>query len=115
LANVQAAVDLGIALYQKGHYPYVPHLTHFVDLRAQQSGIKMEWEDYISWDLPWLEACDALFYMRRSKGADLELEVARTLGKTIFTSLEEVPVIEQESANRSTILSRWVRPSPDAR
>jgi len=71
--NVEAAVDAGVALFQRGHFPYIPHLTHFVDLRAKQTGITLEWEDYISWDLPWLERCDALLYLGSSKGADLEL------------------------------------------
>src|SRR6266571_6294579 len=106
LANVLAAIDLGIALYQKGHYPYVPHLTHYVDLRAQESGIHLEWEDYISWDLPWLEGCDALFYIGGSKGADLELDVARKLGKTIFTSIEDVPVVDRDRGAHISRLSR---------
>ncbi len=94
--NVQAAVDAGIALFLRGHFPYIPHLTHHVDLRAKETGIRLEWEDFISWDLPWLERCDALLYLGSSKGADLELQVAKRLGKRILRSVQAVPVVERD-------------------
>jgi len=89
--NTSRAIDAGIAIYRKGHFPYVPHLTHFVDLRAKRTGVKLGWADYIAWDMPWLEVCDALLYLGKSKGADLELERASRLGKRIFYSLEQIP------------------------
>ena len=94
-ANATRAIDAGIALFRKGHYPYVPHLTHFVDLRAKQLGIKLGWADYIAWDVPWLKLCDALLYLGKSKGADLELDEARKLKKRIFFSVSEVPTLKQ--------------------
>jgi hypothetical protein len=89
--NTARAIDAGIALFRKGHFPYIPHLTHFVDLRAKRTGVKLRWHDYIAWDMPWLEVCDGLLYLAASKGADLELEKARNLGKRIFLSIAEVP------------------------
>src|SRR2546430_11208554 len=97
--NVDAAVDAGIAIFQRGHFPYVPHLTHYVDLRAKQTGITLEWEDFIRWDLPWLERCDALLYLGASKGADIERGLAEKLGKRIFASVEEVPAVERDQRN----------------
>ncbi len=96
---MQAAVDAGIAIFQCGHFPYVPHLTHYIDLRAKQTGITLKWEDFISWDLPWLERCDALLYLGSSKGADIERRLAEKLGKRIFASIKEVPVIERDQRN----------------
>jgi hypothetical protein len=92
-ANTQHAIDAGIRVFEKGHYPYIPHLTHYVDLRARRIGAKLSWEDYIKWDTPWLKTCDALLYLGKSKGADLELELARKLKKQIFFSLSEIPVV----------------------
>jgi len=94
--NVEAAVDAGIAVFQRGHFPYIPHLTHYVDLRAKETGITLEWTDFMTWDLPWLERCDGLLYLGSSKGADLELRLATELGKRIFASIKEVPVVERE-------------------
>ena len=89
--NVTKAIDAGLALWQKGHDPYIPHLTHFVDQRAMKARIPMTWKDYIAWDKTWLETCDALLFLGSSKGADLELEFARKMGKTIFFSVNSIP------------------------
>lgn len=91
LKNVQAAIDASFTIFFKGHFPYVPHLTHFVDLRANEVGHNLTWEDYIRWDMPWVEVCDALLYLKSSRGADLELHHAKTLGKQIFFSVDEIP------------------------
>jgi hypothetical protein len=89
--NVNKAIDVGLVLWKKGHYPYIPHLTHFVDVRAKENGVPMKWEDYIEWDRVWLETCDALLFLGGSNGAKLELEYARKMGKTIFFSVNSVP------------------------
>jgi hypothetical protein len=89
--NTQRAIDAGIVVFLKGHYPYIPHLTHFVDMRAKRTGVNLEWADYIRWDTPWLDLCDAFLYLGSSKGADLELERARKLGKRIFLSMHSCP------------------------
>jgi hypothetical protein len=91
-ANVDRAVEVSIQLLLRGHYPFVPHLTHFVDEWAQLSGIELTWEDYIAWDVVWLRECDALFYLGRSKGADLERRIAEHLGIPVFYAIEDVPV-----------------------
>ena len=89
--NVETAIDASLALYKKGHFPYVPHLTHFIDQRARQTGVQMTWEDYVfRWDSAWLALCDALLFLAESPGARKELELAQRLGKKIFYSLDEV-------------------------
>lgn len=90
-ANVTAAIDAGIEVYKRGHYPVIPHLTHYVELRSQQIGAGLTWEDYIVWDRVWLNMCDAFLHLGHSRGADLELGWAEELGLTIFLSLDEVP------------------------
>jgi hypothetical protein len=92
--NTARAIDAGIAIFKKGHFPYIPHLTHFVDLRAKHIGIKLRWSDYIRWDMPWLELCDALLYLGKSKGADLELARAKQMNKHLFFSIAEIPRVE---------------------
>lgn len=91
MANVNAAIDAAIAAYRKGHFPFIPHLTHFVDVRAKQSSLPLQWEDYIRWDLVWLNECDAVLCLGGSRGADLELDAAKRLGKRIFSSVDELP------------------------
>jgi hypothetical protein len=97
LSNVNKAIDLGLRIFYRGHFPYVPHLTHYIDLRAKETNIEMLWEDYIKWDMVWVELCDALFHISSSRGADIELAAAKKMGKQIFYSLDEIPIVS--SAN----------------
>ena len=92
IKNTEVVIDAALTLFQKGHFPYIPHLTHWVDKRAKETEIAMEYEDYMKWHRPWLEACDAFLYLNSSKGTDLELQIAKDLGKPIFYSVDEVPV-----------------------
>jgi hypothetical protein len=46
--NVTAAIDAGIAVLKRGHVPFIPHLSHFVDLRATASGQPIGYEDYMA-------------------------------------------------------------------
>jgi hypothetical protein len=94
-ANVQRAIDAGIHIWKKGHYPLIPHLLHWVDLRAHEIGVPMNWNDYMLWDAPWLDHCDALYLLAESKGALIELERASEEGKLIFHSLEDIPSVER--------------------
>jgi len=91
--NTQRIIDIGIELYQRGHFPYIPHLTHWVDKRARELGVGLKWEDYMNWHMPWLELCDALYFVAPSRGANLELATAVNMGKVIFRRMDEVPVL----------------------
>jgi hypothetical protein len=90
--NVIVAIDAGLAVWKKGHYPYIPHLTHFVDHRAKITKMSMEWTDYIAWDRAWLESCDALLFLGSSKGSELELEYAKQQDKKIFFNVNSIPI-----------------------
>jgi len=68
-------------------------LTHWVDKRAVVINMPLRWDDYINWDMEWLKLCDALLYLGKSKGADMELNAAKKSGKKIFYSLSEIPTI----------------------
>jgi hypothetical protein len=85
IGNVNRAIDAALALYKKGHHPFIPHLTHYVDERAAGLGVAITRDEYVrNWDSPWLEACDALVLLADSPGAKEEFEAARGLGKTIY-------------------------------
>lgn len=88
--NTRRAIEAGLALFKLGHTPFIPHLTHYVDLHAHRTGVVMTWDDYIRLDLEWLDLCDALLYLGPSKGADLELQHALKRGKRVFRSLLEI-------------------------
>jgi len=89
--NVQRAVDAGLVIWKKGHFPYIPHLTHWPDIRAKETGVSMDWIDYMKWHAVWVDLCDALYLLGKSKGALLEYEHAKRTGKLVFHSIEEIP------------------------
>ena len=93
--NVQRAIDAGIHIWKKGHFPLIPHLLHWVDLRANENGVPMDWKDYMLWDAPWLDHCDALYLLAESKGALIELERASQKGIVIYRSLDEIPSVRR--------------------
>ncbi|MDD5351629.1 MAG: DUF4406 domain-containing protein [Candidatus Omnitrophica bacterium] len=95
--NTEYVVDVGIKIFLKGHFPYIPHLTHFVDLQAKKTKINIGWKDYMSWHDVWLTTCDAFLYLGSSKGADRELKKAKKLGKKIFYSLDEIYCAKKNS------------------
>ena len=97
--NVNSAIDVGLRIWKKGHVPYIPHLTHFIDERAKTIGVPMTYEEYLAMDTEWLEACDGLLYLGSSRGADLELENAKHLGLAIYYSVDEIPNLVTEEGS----------------
>lgn len=95
LKNTQTAIDIGIELIRRGHTVLIPHLSHYTDMRAQELGIEISWEQWLEQDLKLLERCDALYFIGESKGANLEREKALDRGLPVYCSLEEVPKIEK--------------------
>jgi hypothetical protein len=85
--NVRKAIEAADQLAALGHYPFIPHLSHFWHLVAPHK--------YLFWieqDLAWLNKCDALLRLPgESKGADLEVATARKLGLKVYTSIVDIP------------------------
>ncbi len=94
-SNVAVVIDAAINVFKKGHFPYAPHLTHYVDIRARKLGVKLSWADYMVWHDAWLVVCDVFLYLGNSKGADQELKIAKKLQKKIYHSVEEIPTIKR--------------------
>lgn len=90
--NLQKAIDIGLALFQKGHFPFIPHLTHYVEICGKEYDNKLSWMEYMMCDLAWLGVSDALFFIGSSRDADIELEAAYEDGLDIYYNLSEVPV-----------------------
>jgi len=90
--NVDKAIEVANALIEKGHYVFVPHLSHYIHIHYSCR------EDYGEWwykeDNTFLTNwANAFFYIGSSKGADSELELAKNLGLKIFYRLEDVPLV----------------------
>ena len=97
LVNVKIAMMGGIAIFMKGHYPYIPHLLHFVNEEAKKMNIYFKDESIMQWDKVWLETCDAILYYDssgKSRGAKDELILAKDLKKIIFYSIDQIPDVK---------------------
>ena len=99
-ANVALAIDSAINIYKKGHFPYIPHLTHFVDSRAKELGINISWAKYMKWHDIWLSNCNGFLYLGSSKGADRELKKAKKLGIQIFYCVNDISAFKK-NVNKS--------------
>lgn len=84
--NVRAAIDAANQLLALGFIPFVPHLSHFWHMIAHHP-----YEDWIRYDLQWLEACDAVLRLPgESKGADLEVKRAGELHIPVYPGIDWV-------------------------
>jgi len=89
--NVRKAIRAGHDIISRGHYPYVPHLSHFMHLESDVDlGV---W--YYEWDNAFLDVCDALLYLAPSNGADNELNRAMANKMTVFYSVNDIPLIRR--------------------
>ncbi|MCL5434624.1 MAG: hypothetical protein M1559_02855 [Candidatus Marsarchaeota archaeon] len=106
--NTQNAIDAGIEVLKKGHFPYIPHLSHYVHLRMKD-GDALPKEAWYSFDMTWLAKCDALLYLAPSFGADAELKWAREHGMKIFLRIEEIPDISGNATKENTSHSQKIK------
>ncbi len=90
--NIRTAVAAGVEIIRRGHYPYIPHLTHYVDL-VRDTTLHLSWEDHLDWGLAWLDKADALLYLAPSRGANIELDYATRNNKQIFRAVDDIPVL----------------------
>ncbi|KKL22090.1 hypothetical protein LCGC14_2438970, partial [marine sediment metagenome] len=93
LRNTNKAIDVGIEIDKLGHYPQIPHLTHWIEKRMDYNGEPSRSNSYwYEFDNKIIPVCDAFLKICKdgeSKGADLEEALAIKLGLKIFHSLEE--------------------------
>jgi len=85
--NVCEAIVAGNYISEIGHFPFIPHLTHFWHMIAPH-----DYEFWMRQDDEWLTSCDALLRLKGdSVGADREVARAKELGLEIFYSMFDIP------------------------
>lgn len=92
--NVKAALDAAEDLVERGHIPFVPHLTawwHFLHPKPYR------W--WIRYDNVWLLQCEAVVRLPgESPGADEEVALARSKGIPVYYGLSRVPPGDPDDA-----------------
>ena len=88
--HVDKAIEAGNAIHDKGHYAFVPHLTHYLHIHYSCKVDRGVW--YYDYDNTFLDHWATSFlYLASSYGADLELDRAKKLGLKIYYNLDEIP------------------------
>lgn len=96
-ANLQRMEDYALPIYKKGHLAAVGEWFAWPVIH-QAGGDSHASPEFAEYQYPvahrLLEKCDAVLRIPgASRGADIETEKARAMGKQIFNSLEEIPQI----------------------
>ena len=91
LANINAAMKVWSALLKAGFIPFCPHWSAIQHMHNPE----LSHSDWMDYDLPWVEACDAVLRMPGpSAGADIETDHAERLGITTFYYGIEISLTE---------------------
>ncbi len=98
--NLKAMEEYALPIFAKGHLAVVGEWLAWPVIR-QAGGDSHTSEQFAEYQYPvahrLLEKCDAVLRIPgESKGADIEMEKAREMGKTIFMSIEEIPHLDGE-------------------
>jgi len=96
--NLKAMEDYALPIFQKGHIAVVGEWLAWPVIR-QAGGDSHSSEQFSEFQYPvahrLLEKCDAVLRIPgESRGADLEMDKAREMGKLVFNSLEEIPNLD---------------------
>lgn len=84
--NVRRQIDVGDLILKKGYIPYIPNLSHFWHFISPKT-----YEMWMVIDSEILRRCDAVLRISgKSKGADREVKLAKSLGIPVYHSLEEL-------------------------
>ena len=99
--NLEAMEAYALPLFKKGHLGMVGEWAAWPVIKSA-GGDTHSSPEFTEFQYPvahrLLEKCDAILRIPgESRGADLEMEKARQMGKTIFTDLDQVPDASEEN------------------
>jgi Domain of unknown function (DUF4406) len=84
--NVRNAYEAANRLADLGFAPFVPHATHFWHMLFPRP-----YEFWLDLDSQFLPFCQALLRLPgSSSGADKEVQLAQTLGISVFTEIDDL-------------------------
>jgi hypothetical protein len=84
LENIRRAIQAGDMVFRAGHTPFIPHMNCMWGIVCPHTT-----EDWLGWDLKWLELCDMLIRLPgESPGSEKEVKFAQEHDIPVLT-LEE--------------------------
>ncbi len=84
--NTSIAIRIWIELYDHGFAGFCPHLSYFCTLHK-----KLDYDEFMKHCTEWVTRCD--YFLRfpgESPGADAEHELAASLGKPVYFSVDQL-------------------------
>jgi len=79
-------MDVADELISLGAAPFAPLYSHF-----QHMAHPRPYSDWVNLDKEWVKVCDCLLRLPgKSSGADEEVELAKSLNKPVFYSINEL-------------------------
>ena len=98
LSNIGRAVEIGVEIAKRGHYPFVSHLDCLI---AIQSKGCLPLDYYYNSSMAYLQVCDAIFIVDwkdidNSKGVKAEFDWATSHGIQIYYNINELPEVKDE-------------------
>jgi len=122
-ANVEHAIAVGIEVMKLGHFPLIPHLTHYIALHPNSPWDKID-RRWIAFDSAWFSACDAILITsvvrpdtkEEARGVVTELIEFARMGKIVFRRLDDIPLAKEGPivAIDKSIAAKVLGVSPDA-
>ena len=99
--NLEAMESYALPLFEKGHIAMVGEWAAWPVIKSA-GGDSHSSPEFTEYQYPvahrLLEKCDAILRIPgESRGADLEMEKARHMGKIIFTDINQIPDITKEA------------------
>ena len=87
--NVRNAMMVADRVLERGHFPLIPHLTHFWHLVSPK-----EYDFWLKYDASFIKYwADAMLRLSgESAGADAEVSIAEQLGKPVYYHVEDLPI-----------------------
>lgn len=84
--NIRKHLKAGSILLERGYIPFMPLLTHFMDIIHPRT-----YEQWMEYDMEWLQSCDCVLRLEGlSEGAEREVKLASSLGKPVFYSIKDI-------------------------
>lgn len=101
--NIIGACKAFVELAEMGLVPFVPHLSWYI---TQNVDIGWRHADWIVYCLDWVAVCDAVLRLPgESKGADVEVSMARKWGIEVFHSIEDIRKMMEDDNEMSSVRS----------
>lgn len=91
--NTNLAVAAGVELEKRGYHAIIPHLSHYLDIRAKETGIVIDYETWMHHSLFLLSVCDAMLVISDSPGVQREIEFAKRHKIPIYYYTENIPLL----------------------